>query len=68
MKVSAAVMITLKVEVHVGNWDAAQPFSDLHNQASREARQALTNLFGTSGKYRIVNEPAVMQVITKEST
>lgn len=68
MKVSASVYMTLKIEVLVGNWDAAQSFADLHKQAERGARQALTNLFDkSSGKYRMVNEPATMHVVTKET-
>lgn len=70
MKVSASVYMTLKVEVHVGDWDAAQPFEQLHKQASREAAQAMTNLLHEAKErnFRIVNEPAVMHVVTKEST
>lgn len=67
MKVSASVYMTLKVEVHVGNWEASQPFEQLHQQAEREAKRAISNVFGTSGKYRVINEPAVMHVVTKES-
>lgn len=71
MKVSASVYMTLKVEVYVGDWEAAQPFEQLHQQASREAAQAMTNLLHEGkekGKFRIVNEPAIMHVVTKEKT
>ena len=68
MKVSASVYMTLKVEVYVGDWEAAQPFEQLHAQATREATQSLARALvdGKNGRIRIVTEPAVMHVITKE--
>ena len=68
MKVSASVYMTLKVEVHVGDWEAAQPFEQLHKQAEREARQALENVLSgkPSRSVRMLGESAVMHVITRE--
>lgn len=71
MKVSALVFMTLKVEVCVGSWEAAQPFEQLHKQASREATEAMSRLLQEGrekSKFKIVDEPAVMHVITKEKT
>ncbi len=70
MKVSASVYMTLKVEVYVGDWEAAQPFDQLHKQASREASEAMTSVLheAKDRKFRIVNEPAIMHVVTKEKT
>lgn len=67
MKVSASVYMTLKVEVLVGSWDAAQPFADLHKQAEREAKQTIDGLSASyGGKIRVVGEPGVMHVVTRE--
>lgn len=69
MKVSAAVYMTLQVEVYVGSWDAAQPFEQLHQQAVREAAQKLSNVLqkgGGSGEVKLTREAAVMHVVTKE--
>lgn len=69
VKVSASVYMTLKVEVYVGGWEAAQPFEQLHAQATREATQSVRRLLGNdvnNAHIRIVDEPAVMHVITRE--
>lgn len=71
MKISASVYMTLKIEVYLGDWEAAQPFEQLHKQASREAIEAMGRTLqdgGNKGKFRIVNEPTVMHVVTKESS
>lgn len=67
MKVSATVYMTLKVEVRVGSWEAAQPFEQLHKQAEREARQALTRAFESSPGIQALPESAVMHVVTREA-
>lgn len=69
MKVSASVYMTVKIEVYVGDWDAAQPFEQLHVQASTEAKQTVDRVLRTGESDRsikIVNEPCVMHVVTKE--
>lgn len=68
MRVSAAVYMTLKVEVLVGSWEAAQPFEQLHKQAEREARQALENVLNgkPNRSIRMLGDSAVMHVITTE--
>lgn len=68
MKVSASVYMTVKVEVYVGDWEAAQPFEQLHQQAEREAKQTLTNALSNSRSIRLLQESSVMHVITKEKT
>jgi hypothetical protein len=68
MKVSASVYMTLKVVVHVGDWDAAQPFEQLHKQADREARAALEKAFQQQPRIKICNTPSVMHVTTQEQT
>lgn len=66
MKVSASVYMTVKVEVLVGSWEAAQSFEGLHKQAEREARQKLEQLAGRSSDVRLLPDPATMHVITRE--
>lgn len=68
MKVSASVYMTLQVVVHVGDWEAAQSFEELHKAASREARQALDRaLDEDKGRdITVSGEPAVMHVVTKQ--
>ena len=66
MKVRASVFMTLKVEVLVGSWEAAQSFADLHKQAEREARQAVENTFRSKGDIRLLPEAGVMHVVTRE--
>lgn len=66
MKVSASVFMTVKVEVYVGDWDAAQPFEALHKQAEREAKQSLDRALEGKREVRVLGESAVMHVITKE--
>lgn len=70
MKVSASVYMTLKVEVNVGSWEAAQPFEALHEQAEREARLALSNALQKAGTnhIRLTHDAAIMHVVTKERT
>lgn len=66
MKVSASVFMTLQVEVYVGDWEAAQPFEQLHKQAAREAEEAMSKLLTGQNKVSLSRKPAVMHVVTKE--
>lgn len=68
MKVRAAVYMTMKVEVLVGSWEAAQSFEDLHKQAEREAREKLERLVDHNRGVRLLPETAVMHVVTKEES
>lgn len=65
-KVSAAVYMELKVVVHVGNWEANQSFEQLHKQAEREARNAITNQI-KSNSIQLTSEAAIMKVVTTEA-
>lgn len=66
MKVSASVYMTLCVEIHVGDWEAGQSFQQLHEQAEREARQALSGYLSGNPNIRLKKDSAVMHVVTKE--
>ena len=66
MKVRATVYMTVKVEVLVGSWEAAQSFEGLHKQAEREAREKLERLAGRASDVRLLPDAAVMHVVTRE--
>lgn len=68
MKVRAAVYMTFEVEVHVGCWEAAQSFEQLHNQATREAKNILSNKLLSSEIKLNPDKIGVMKVVTKQDT
>jgi hypothetical protein len=62
--ISAAVRVTLQVDVYVGNWDAKTTFMDLREQAIREAKLKLGNALAKQGQeISVVDEPVAMRVI-----
>lgn len=60
--ISAAVKVTLQVEVHVGSWAPQETFEGLREQAIREAKAKLHRLIDKNG-CRIVGEPKSMSVV-----
>lgn len=70
--VNATAVITVTVEIsRLGNWDENSSAKQLHDQCSREAVQALENLFTSSKtdrKFRVIGKPHSKTVFTERSS
>lgn len=62
---SASVLVTLKVEVHVGAWNEAATFASLREQVVREAKQSLRFALQSHNDMAMVGEPVAVQVVLK---
>lgn len=65
---SASVLVTLKVEVHVGAWDEAATFASLREQVIREAKQSLHIALQKRNDMAVVGEPVAVRVILSGDT
>jgi len=63
MPTSASVLVTLKVEVHVGAWNESATFASLREQVIREAKQSLQIALQKHNKMEMVGEPVAIQVV-----
>lgn len=60
---SASVLVTLKVEVHVGAWNETATFASLREQVIREAKQSLRIALQKHNDMALVGEPVAVQVV-----
>lgn len=60
---SASVLVTLKVEVHVGAWNESATFASLREQVIREAKQSLRAALQKHNDMEMVGEPVAIQVV-----
>jgi len=60
---SASVLVTLKVEVHVGAWNESATFASLREQVIREAKQSLQIALQKHNEMEMVGEPVAIQVV-----
>ena len=60
---AASVLVTLKVEVHVGSWNEAATFASLREQVIREAKQSLDIALQKHSDMEIVGEPVAVRVV-----
>lgn len=64
-RISASVLVEMKVQVHVGSWEASASFDSLQEQARREARNSLEHHLRNTN-VKVLGEPGVMSVVLKE--